>query len=116
MFLATIILSALLAAMLAFSAYSKLTRQAAIVESVDRVGFPQDKLDHLAVILLAGAAGLLIGLFWAPVGVAAAAGVVAYFAVTIAFHLRAGDAANVPKPLLIGLLAAAALALRLATL
>jgi DoxX-like family len=116
MFVATVILSILLAAMLTFSAVSKLTRQQAIVESVDRVGFPRDKLDHLAVILLAGAAGLVLGLFWGPIGVAAAAGVVAYFVVTVAFHLRAGDAAHAPKPLLIGLLAAAALALRLATL
>jgi DoxX-like family len=106
-------LSAVLAAMLVYSAYGKLTRQPAMVESVDRVGFPRDKLAHLAVILLAGAAGLLLGLLWAPIGVAAATGVVAYFAVTVAFHLRAGDAANAPKPLLLGLLAAVVLALRL---
>jgi DoxX-like family len=116
MFLATIIVSSVLAAMLAYSAYSKLTRQAAIVASVDRVGFPRDQLDYLAGILLAAAAGLVLGLFWAPVGVAAAAGVVAYFAVTIAFHVRAHDLAHAPKPALIGLIAAVALALRVATL
>jgi hypothetical protein len=115
-FLATAIVSVVLAATLAFSAYSKLTRQAAIVESVDRVGFPREKLDHLALILLAGAAGLVLGLLWAPIGVAAAVGVVAYFAVTVAFHVRAGDLANAPKPALIGLIAAVALALRLETL
>jgi hypothetical protein len=116
MFAVTVIVSSVLAAMLSFSAYGKLTRRPAMVESVDRVGFPRDRLDHLAVILLAGAAGLVLGLFWAPVGVAAAAGVVAYFSVTIAFHARAGDLANAPKPALIGLIAAVALALRLATL
>jgi DoxX-like family len=115
-FLATAIVTSLLAAMLAYSAYGKLTRQPAMVESVERVGFPQDGLVHLALILLAGAAGLVLGLFWAPIGVAAAGGVVAYFAVTVGFHVRAGDLANAPKPLLIGLIAAAALALRLATL
>ena len=52
---------------------------------------PEDKLDYLAVILLAGAAGLVLGLVWAPLGVAA--GVVT-----------------------IELVAAAALALRVATL
>jgi hypothetical protein len=116
MFVATAVVSILLAAMLSYSAYSKLTRQEAIVESVARVGFPQDRLDLLAAILLAGAVGLVAGLLWAPIGIAAAAGVVAYFLVTIAFHLRAGDAANATKPLLIGLIAAAALALRIATL
>jgi DoxX-like family len=109
-------ITTLLAAILVFSAYGKLTRQPAMLESVDRVGFPREKLAHLAVILLAGAAGLVLGLFWGPLGVAAAGGVVAYFAVTVAFHLRAHDAANAPKPLAIGLLAAVALALRLATL
>jgi DoxX-like family len=113
---AATVVSVLLAAMLAYSAYGKLTRQPAMIESVDRVGFPREKLAHLAVILLAGAAGLLLGLLWAPVGIAAAAGVVAYFVVTVAFHARAGDLANAPKPALIGLFAALALALQLATL
>ncbi len=54
---------------------------------------PEDKLDYLAVILLAGAAGLVLGLVWAPLGVAAGIGVVT-----------------------IELMAAAALALRVATL
>ena len=116
MFVAAVVVSVLLAAILTFSALGKLTRQQAMIESVDRVGFPRDKLDHLAGILLAGAAGRVLGLFWGPLGVAAAAGVVAYFAVTVVFHLRAGDSAHAPKPLLIGLLAALALALRLASL
>jgi DoxX-like family len=115
-FVASAIVSSLLALMLAFSAYGKLTRQPAMIESVDRVGFPREKLAHLAVILLAGAAGLLLGILWAPVGVAAAAGVVAYFAVTVAFHVRAHDLAHAPKPALIGVLAAVALALRVAAL
>ncbi|ADB54074.1 DoxX family protein [Conexibacter woesei] len=116
MFAATVVLSTLLAVLLTASAASKLARRPQIVASATRVGFPADRLDRLAVILLAGAAGLLLGLAWAPIGVAAAIGVVLYFLVTVAFHLRAGDAEHLPSPLAFELLAVAALALRVATL
>jgi hypothetical protein len=74
---------------------------------------PEDKLDYLAVTLLAGAAGLLVGLLWAPLGIAAALALVVYFLVAMAFHVRAGDAEHLPTALVMALLAAAALALRL---
>ncbi len=66
--------------------------------------------------LSAGAAGLLAGLLWAPIGIAAVVGVIAYFALAIAAHIRAHDVEDLPTPLVIELLAIAALALRLATL
>ena len=93
MFLATVIVSALLAFTLGFSAMRKLSHRPEVVQTYVRVGVPEDKLDYLAVILLAGAAGLVLGLVWAPLGVAAGIGVVT-----------------------IELVAAAALALRVATL
>lgn len=74
------------------------------------------KLDYLAIILLAGAAGLILGLFWGPIGVTAAIGVICYFIVAIVFHIRADDAKNLPIPLMIAVLAAIALILRLTTL
>jgi hypothetical protein len=116
MFVATIVVSSLLAALLVFAAARKLSHREAVVESYVRVGVPEDKLDRLALILLAGAAGLILGLFWAPIGVAAAAGVVCYFLVAVGFHLRADDAQGLPTPVAIVMIAAAALALRIATL
>lgn len=113
MFVAT---SILLATLLVFSAVRKLTHQERFVHGYIRVGVPEDKLDYLAIILLAGAAGLLLGLFWAPIGVAAAIGVILYFIVAIAFHIRADDAEHLTTPLVIAAIAAAALVLRLATL
>jgi hypothetical protein len=116
MFVATVIVSVLLAALLAFAAVRKLSHREAVVRTYLRVGVPEDKLDYLAMLLLAGAAGLILGLVWGAIGVAAAAGVVSYFLVAIAFHLRADDVENLPTPLAIAVLAAAALALRIATL
>jgi hypothetical protein len=116
MFLATIIVSALLATLLAIAAIRKLSHRQAVVETYVRVGVPEDRLDYLAAILLAGAAGLILGLFWPPIGAAAGAGVVVYFLVAIAFHVRADDVANLPTPLALEATAIAALALRLASL
>ena len=116
MFVATVVVSALLAALLAFAAIRKLSHREDVVRTYVRVGVPEDKLDYLAVVLLAGAAGLILGLFWAPIGVAAAIGVVCYFLVAAAFHVRANDARNLPTPLTIEAIAVGALALRLATM
>ena len=116
MLVATAIVSVLLAALLASSAIRKLSHQQRIVRRYVRVGVPEDKLDYLAIVLLAGAAGLLLGLLWAPIGVAAAVGVLGYFVTAVAVHLRANDAENLPTPLALAVIAAVALALRLATL
>ena len=116
MSVAAAMVSVLLAALLAWSAVRKLGHQEEVVRSYVRVGVPEDKLNTLAMILLAGTAGLILGLAWAPIGVAAAAGVVCYFLVAIAFHIRAHDMTNLPTPLTYAVLATAVLALRLATL
>jgi hypothetical protein len=116
MTVANAIVSVLLAALLAFAAARKLSHRKPVVQTYVRVGVPEDKLDYLAMILLAGATGLALGLFWAPIGVAAAIGVICYFVVAVAFHIRAHDEKNLPTPLAIALIAVAALVLRLATL
>jgi hypothetical protein len=116
MFLATAIVSVLLAAGMAYSAGRKLTHRERFVRDYLRVGVPDDKLDYLAAILLAGAAGLLLGLAWAPIGVAAAAATACYFAVAIAFHIRADDLEHLPTPVTLEAMAVGALALRIATL
>jgi DoxX-like family len=116
MSIATAIVSSLLAALISYSAARKLSHRERFIEGYLRVGVPEDKLNYLAAILLAGAAGLVLGHFWAPIGVAAAMGVILYFGSAIAFHLRADDARNLPTPLILLVLAAAALVLQLATL
>jgi hypothetical protein len=116
MSVAAAVVSVLLAALLAWAAVRKLSHRERIVQSYLRVGVPEDKLNYLAVILLAGAAGLVLGLWWAPLGVAAAIGVICYFIGAVAFHVRSGDTANLPTPLAFAATAVVALVLRLATL
>ncbi|MFE6130522.1 DoxX family protein [Streptomyces sp. NPDC056437] len=113
MFIATIVVSALLATLLVFSAIGKLRKDPAQLKVMQTVGFPADKLWLLATAETAGAAGLLIGLLWWPLGVAAAIGVTLYFIGAVGSHLRVRDTAtNAAIPLV---LAIAALTLRLAT-
>lgn len=110
---AAVTVTVLLAAILTYSAVRKLSHRREVVRAYVRVGVPEERLDQLAAVLLAGAAGLLLGLAWAPAGVAAAAAVTLYFVVAAGFHVRADDLRTLPTPLVIAALAAAALALQL---
>ena len=116
MVVATTVVTVLLAATLAWSAIRKLSHQEQVVRSYRRAGVPEGMLNALAMILVAGAAGLILGLLWAPIGIAAATGLICYFIVAVAFHIRANDAKNLPTPLTLAAIAAVVLALRLATL
>jgi hypothetical protein len=115
MLFAASVFSIALAVFLIISAVRKLGHKPQVVQSYVRVGVPEDRLNHLAILLLLGAAGLLGGLFWTPIAVAAATGVVIYFAVAIFAHLRAGDARRLGTPLTILLVAVITLALWLAS-
>lgn len=114
MVVATAVVSVLLATLLVVTAVLKLGHRPAVVDMYRRVGVPEERLNLLAVLLLAGAAGLVVGLWWEPMGVAAAAALVVYFLLAIGAHLRARDNANVPMPALYLALSAAALTLHIA--
>jgi hypothetical protein len=116
MTVAAAIVSVLLAALMTVAAIRKLSHRESVVQSYLRAGVPEDKLDYLALVLLGGAAGLLLGLLWRPIGVAAAVGVVCYFVVAVAFHIRADDTKNLPTPIALEAIAIGVLVLRLATL
>jgi xanthine/uracil/vitamin C permease (AzgA family) len=103
------VVSILLAALLVFAAVRKLSHRPDVVATYTRVGVPEERLNLLAWILLAGAAGLIAGLFWAPIGIAAGIGLVVYFLLAVAAHIRAGDSRNLPVPVAIELLAIASL-------
>ena len=111
MSIATIVVTAALAALMAFAAIRKLTHDPEVVAGYELVGVPEERLNLLAGMLLAGAAGLLIGLLWTPLGVVAAAAVAIYFLVAIAAHIRSDDLEHVPTPIVMEALALAALVL-----
>jgi uncharacterized membrane protein YphA (DoxX/SURF4 family) len=101
----------LLAGILLVSATGKLARQEAQMTTLRRVGFPDDKVWLLAAAEIAGGIGLVAGLFWWPLGLAAAAGVIAYFLGAIIAHLREHDR-RITAPVALLVFAAAALVLR----
>jgi hypothetical protein len=115
MFLTYIIVSVVLALMLAASAWGKLTREDRIVTGMTAVGVGLKWFPYLATLLLAGAVGLLVGIAFAPLGIAAAAGLILYFVGALIAHLRVKNMA-VAGPLMFLALAVAALLLRIPTI
>jgi hypothetical protein len=70
-----------------------------VVANSAEVGVPRSWLPLLGGLKLAGGTGLLIGLAGVPlVGVAAAAGLVAFFIGAVIVHLRAGVLYNIAFP------------------
>ncbi|MEV6280011.1 DoxX family protein [Nocardia sp. NPDC051832] len=116
MFVATVIVTVLLAVGLIPSAYFKISRKPEFVEAYKSLGVPESWLNPLAAALLAGAAGLLIGLWWPPLGIAAAVGLILYFLGALGYHAKAKDYKTMGPPAIILALAVAALVLRLLTL
>ncbi|RIJ70677.1 DoxX family protein [Nakamurella silvestris] len=112
MFTATVIVSALLAAMLLGSAFAKFTKQEKVMESMAAVGVPADRVWMLATVETVGAIGLVAGLFWAPLGIAAAVGVVLYFVGAVIAHIRKKDPQIQPAAVL-GLIAVVVLVFRI---
>jgi hypothetical protein len=84
-----------------------------VVASYERAGVPEHRLNALAVLLLAAVGGLLAGLVWSPIGIAAAAGLVVYFALAAGAHLRADDREHLATPVVMLVLAVASLVLQL---
>ncbi|SDP33333.1 DoxX-like family protein [Nakamurella panacisegetis] len=116
MFIAAVIVSALLVAVLLGSGRAKLVREKAVVEMMATVGFPEDRLWLLAGAEFVGAVGLVGGLFWAPLGIAAAIGVILYFAGAIGSHLRVRDYKGIAPATGLLLFAVSTLVLRVASL
>ena len=112
MFIAYAIVGVLLALMLLASAAAKLTRNKAVVDGLTGIGVPLTMFPFLASCEIAGAAGLLVGLWWAPLGIAAAIGLVVYFIGAVGAHLRKSDMKGLPNAAVMLIAAVAALALR----
>jgi hypothetical protein len=102
-----------LALLLLVSAYTKLTRNQQLVDGLTSLGVPLGMFPFLAACEIAGATGLVIGIWWAPLGVAAAIGVVLYFVGAVGTHLRKSDYKGLPSPGLLLLAATAVLILRI---
>ena len=116
MFIALVIVTVLLAVICLNSAVMKLRKNEQVLATIHgTVGVPLRHLPVLAGLEIAGAAGILIGLWLEPLGIAAAIGLVAYFVGALIGHLRVRDTKGATAPLLPLMLATTVLVLRLLT-
>lgn len=104
---------AALALVLTGSAVGKLTRAQQVVDSMNAVGVPSRMYPVLAACEIAGAIGLIAGIWFVPLGVAAAVGVVLYFLGAVGAHVRKSDFKGVPPAAALLVFSASVLVLRL---
>jgi uncharacterized membrane protein YphA (DoxX/SURF4 family) len=84
------IISIVLAAVLVLTGYATLTGREAVRRGVIEVGFPPSYVWLLGVAQLAGAVGLIVGLWWPALAIAAAGCLVVYFIGAVGAHVRVG--------------------------
>jgi DoxX-like family len=115
--MAYLIVTILFAAIVAFSGVGKIRRDPRIVHVIcEVVGVPLKYLSPLAAAEFAGALGLVLGIWWPSIGVAAGIGLVLYFVGAVVSHLRVGDFKGVGPAAFLLAVAVAVLALRVLTL
>jgi len=90
--LAAYVLCTCLAALAcAYAVYANFTHAPFVAETAQRLGISQSLMVPFGVLLGSAGAGLLAGLAVPGLGTAAACGLVAYFVIALAVHLRARD-------------------------
>lgn len=112
MFAAYVIVAVVTIAANAWAVAADLAQPRWLLANMEEVGVPRSWLPPLAVLKGAGAAGLLLGLVGVrPLGIAAAIGLVLFFAGALAAHVRARAFHNIAVPGAYFALAAASAAL-----
>ena len=113
---AYLVVTILFALIVTFSGIGKLRRDPHQVQVIhETVGVPLNFFPLLAACEFAGALGLLAGIKFPVLGVAAGTGLVIYFVGAAVSHLRVGDFKGLGSPSFMLVVAAGALALRLLT-
>ena len=97
-----------------YAATCDFLRTDAVVTNASTVGAPVSWIAPLGFLKAAGALGLLVGIWIPPIGAAAAVGLILFFIAAIGAHVRVRWYSTIPFPATFLLLAAGALALRLA--
>jgi uncharacterized membrane protein YphA (DoxX/SURF4 family) len=116
MHIAYLVITILLAAMAVFSGLGKIRRDPHQMHVIhETVGVPLKYFPLLAACEFAGAFGLVLGIWWPILGVAAAIGLVLYFVGATVSHLRVSDVKGIGPPAFMLMVAAAALATRILT-
>jgi hypothetical protein len=115
-YVAYVVIAILLALMLSGSALLKLTRNQRIVDGLAAAGVPVSMFPFLALCEIAGAVGVLVGIWYAPLGIAAAIGLVIYFILAVGAHVRKTDYKGIPNAAAILVFSALALIARILSL
>jgi uncharacterized membrane protein YphA (DoxX/SURF4 family) len=89
--IAAIVLSLVLAVAMLGSGVMKLLRNPRIVSSMEAVHVTPSQMTVLGLLEVAATVGLVVGLWWTPLAIAAAIGAVVYFGGAVIAHLRAHD-------------------------
>ncbi|MEV7887011.1 DoxX family protein [Streptomyces sp. NPDC002817] len=116
MFIAYVVLAVALSLLLLYSARGDITRDPKVTETLEALGVPDSWYVPLGLVKIAGALGLLAGIAYRPLGIAAAIGVVLYFLGGVITHVRAGDKKGSGTPAVIMLVSVVPLVLGLATI
>jgi uncharacterized membrane protein YphA (DoxX/SURF4 family) len=118
MFIATLVVSALLALAFLGAGFGKVTGpEPKVAEMAGHVGFSARSYRGIGALEIAGAAGVLIGLYFAPLGIAAAIGLALLMAGAVIAHIRVKDKFALTAPsAVLGVIAVIALVLRVATI
>jgi len=104
----------LAAAIVTFSGVAKIRRDPKVVKVIHEiVGVPMRYLPLLVASEFAGAIGIVAGIWWPRLGVAAGIGLVVYFVGAVVSHLRVGDVAGIGPAVFVLAVASAALVTRL---
>ena len=108
------VLAVVMSLMISFSGMMKVRhdpRTTKIIREV--VGVPLKFFPYLAVCEFTGAIGLLGGIAWPPLGLAASTGLILYFVGAVAGHVRVGDFKGISPAAFLLCVSVACLVLRL---
>lgn len=76
------------------------------------IGIPIEYFPHLAACECVGAIGLVLGIWWPLLGIAAGAGLAVYFLGAVVSHVRVGDVNGIGPAAVMLIISVAAVALR----
>jgi DoxX-like family len=117
MHIAYLIVSLVFALMVSFSGIGKIRRDPHQVSVVhETVGIPLKYFPLLAACEFTGAVGLVVGIWWPLIGMAAGIGLVLYFVGAVVSHVRVGDIKGTGPAAFMLVVAAGALGLRALTI
>lgn len=98
MFVALVILSAFLAVAFVAVGLFKVLNVPQAAETAQRLKLPTTLSRVIGLLELAAAVGLVVGIFWAPLGIAAAIGLILLLVGATITHLRAKDPISAVAP------------------